>query len=414
MNDSNAFEQAPLPEAPAPSRSKGMKTVLTCGCGCAVLLLVLAIAAVFGFRYYFGPGDQVPTDHMLGDDTVFILHMDALSQDVGAKELVVELIQVIMQMDPGSMDEQDREAFEEMLSATEGLSADDVEEVIDYLPSSMTFIAEDNGTELTKSFGINLSAGSRALKWLVSQEAEDSEWPSHDWDGFEIFEAKGGTGTGDEAMDLGFIGFQHDTLFLSNDKSALQRILDRTAYEEEPGPPAESELRADLDQLRKRWLLSGVLRDSPRLNLPAAFADALSTQANPLTSAQLQWLDAPFAHATTGLGFVGADMTLRVEVSGLDEADIAEVAGGLEQLGEHLANTLAEEELEFVFEVIQGTTSIAINANLLSLQSCPAPIRNGRSRGVRGVSGSRWAQMSSCSLSKGTLGCRSETTFSQI
>ncbi|MFT6713590.1 MAG: hypothetical protein ACJAVJ_000869 [Planctomycetota bacterium] len=369
MNDSNDLDQAPLPLAPpAPTRSKGMKTLLSCGCGCAVLLLVLAIAAVFGFRYYFGPGDQIPTDHMLGDDTVYIMHMDALSQDVGAKELVVELIQVIMKMNPESLAPEEREDFEKMLSTMKDLSIEDVEQVIDYLPSSMTFIAEDNGTELTKSFGVNLSAGSRALKWMVSTEAEDSGWNTHEHSGYEIFEATSGkTATGADP-DIGFIGFQHDTFFFSNDKDSLQRILVRTSYEDEPGPPAESELRADLDQLRERWLLSGVLRDSPRLNLPAVFADALGSDASPLTADDLQWLDSPFAHATTGLGFVGTDMTLRVEVTGLAEADVAEVAAGFEQLGAHLTQSLAAEELEFLFEVIQGTTSLAINANVLALQ----------------------------------------------
>ena len=83
----------------------------------------------------------------------------------------------------------------------------------------------------------------------------------------------------------------------------------------------------------------------------------------------MDWLNTPFSHATTGLGFVGADMTLRVEVSGLAEGDVAKVAAGFEQLGEQLTDSLAEQELEFLFEVIQGTTSLAINANMLSLQA---------------------------------------------
>ena len=369
MNDSNAFDQAPLPEAPAATRSKGMKTLMSCGCGCAILLLLVAIAGVYGFRYFLGPGDQIPTDHMLGEDTVFIMHMDALSQDAGAKELAVELIQVVAKMEPSDLSPEDREAFEELLNGMKNFGTDDVEEIISYLPSSMTFIAEDNGVELTMAFGVNLSAGSRALKWLVNSEAEDKAWPTHQWGDFEILEASSGSSPEEGNPDIGFLGFQHDTFFTSNNREALQRVLDRTAYEDEPGPPVESELRSDLEQLRGRWLLSSVLRDSPRLNLPAFFAEAFGSAENPLTSADMDWLNTPFSHATTGLGFVGADMTLRVEVSGLAEGDVAKVAAGFEQLGEQLTDSLAEQELEFLFEVIQGTTSLAINANMLSLQA---------------------------------------------
>ena len=369
MKDSKVFDNAPLPAPPAPTRSKGLKTLMTCGCGCAVLMLLTAIGGYLGLRYFLGPGDQIPTDHMLGEDTVFVMHMDALSQDVGAKELAVELVQVVGKIDPADLAPEDREAFEELLDGIKDFGTEDVEEIISFLPSSMTLIAEDNGTELTKSFGINLSSGSRGLKWLIKSHAMDRAWTTHDHEGFEIWEASSESSADESEPDNGFIGFQHDTLLLSNNQEALQWLLDRTAYEDEPGPPAESELRLHLEQLRKRWLISCVLRDSPRLDLATTFAEALSSVENPLTPAELDWLNTPFSHATTGIGFVGADMTVRIEISGLTKEDVAEVAAGFEQLGDRLSATLGEQDLELLFEVIQGSSSLAINANLLSLQA---------------------------------------------
>lgn len=395
MSQTNPFASQDLPEPPSPPKSGGMKTLAACGCGCAVLLLILAIAAVLLFRHFFGPGDQVPTDHLLGEDTVFVAHMDAPVNDAGAKEFIAELVHMLSTLDPERMDEETQEAFSDILESTEELSMDDAMELVGLMPNSMTFLVEDTGTELSSIFGLNLSQGSRLLHYFISQTAGSSGWETEDWDEFEIIKPQfnfneGSLPTDDEdgvlvpldvqaeveIGEVGYVGFQHDTFVWSSEIETMKRALKRTAYVGEPGPPVGSSLRSDLDSLRERWLISTVLRNSPRLDLPSfgsGFLEALlgSTEEDSLLFAspeELEWMATDFGRSTSGIGFVGDDLVLRIEVNGLSEGDVSKVTKGFEALLGRIAEDLGQSELILAHEVIQGSTSIAINANLEDLR----------------------------------------------
>ena len=385
MSRQDPFDSSDVPELPKATKSNGMKMLTSCGCGCAVILLLLAIAAVMAFRHFMGPGDQVPTDHLLSPDAVFVAHMDSPSGDSGAREFLAELFHTLTTMDPEIMDEETRKVFEDLMSSSQDMSVEQAGQIVDFMPSSMTFVLEDNGAHLSGVFGLNLSAGPKLLRYLMTKTADGAEWSTQEWGDYEIFEPTLSideidtvvpivTSGREEPTQLGFFGFQHDTFVWSDEIETMQRALDRTAYEEEVGSPVDSDLRKDLETLRERWLVSTVLRDSPLLRLAdfsASFLDGVFGEegASPFISPEdLQWMSTPFGSSTTGIGFVGDDLVFRIEVKGLEEADVNRVSKGIETLLGRITDNLQSSNLRLAHEVIQGTNSLAVNANLEDLR----------------------------------------------
>jgi hypothetical protein len=277
--------------------------------------------------------------------------------------------------------------LEDFQKSSGGASAEQFGEVVDWLPSSITFVLEDDGAELQSVFGINMARGAKALRWIASNIGDDSGAVTHEYGDFEIFEPdmtvnvststeldEFGLAVEEQVVDVPteqdtFFSFQHDTFLFSSDLAIMKLALDRTSYDEEPGAPAPSRIREELDRLRKSWLISSVLIDSPRLDLKAAIMGWLESEDEQalLSAEELSWLDSSFERATSGIGFVGDALAFRLEIMGLSESDVQEVSEGLELIMGRFAESLAEEDLQMAFEVNAGTSSIRVNVNLEDL-----------------------------------------------
>lgn len=381
-----ADQDLPLPPDPddrAPV-SSARRWLFGCGCGCAVILLLLAGGLMVLFRNLMGPGVQLPSDHLLGPETVAAIQLDAPTADAEARGFLIDALRALVagQVEAGA-DEATTQELEQLLDTLRDLETAGT----DFGPRSFTLVAAPVGDELATAFAFNLDRGAAmvrmGLEYTLLLGATE-----HERDGHTAYEV---TGELDVSVEPGAtdqsrvdvaelpsmaIGFQHDTAIFGDSVDLVLDILTATAFDEVPGNPRPSPLRSGLAELRDEWLLAAVVRDDPRLDLAGLLAPG--EEAGDL---DLAWTEAAFATARLGLGVEELDLVLRLEVDGLAPEDLEAVRNGLGQLAAAHAADLADEGLELPYEVLAGEDSLLLQARITGLRewleqraSLPEPV----------------------------------------
>ena len=371
----------PSPDDPAPD-SPVRRWLLGCGCGCAVLLALLAFGLIFLGKKLWGPGVQLPSDHLLREDSVAAVQLDSPTSSAEARTFLVEAFRAVMiaQLEQLDEDEASSQDIEQILAGLEDMESAGA----GFGPSSFTLVLAPGGPsadELSMAFAMNLENGAPLMRFGLeylglagSTEHERDGKVAYEFDGGEATIKTSTTVNGiqtseeiqlAEELDVSFfVGFVHDTAIFSDSKELLLDTLVATDFEETPGAPPASPLRRELADLRSDWLLAAAMVDHPLLD-PADVlaADLLDTDLD------LGWTEVPFGAARLGIGVDGRDLNLRIEVDGLDPGDVGQVAAGFEELAAVRRDQLEAHGLDLAHEVLAGETSLLVQVGLPDLRT---------------------------------------------
>jgi len=354
---------------PLPPKSRGRRLLFGFGCGCAIFLTLLIGAFIWGLNYLLGAGVQVPSDFVLGENTAAFIHVSPAADDEAARELIASLIETLGSLDPDSIDEEDAD-LKKLVESLQNVNADSAGKLLDFFPQSFTLGLEAD-PETPGTFdavgALNLSSGSRLIRFVVNALASEATEHEHGDHTVLRFGADQ-----ENAEDLGsdFIAFQHDTLLFSSSLDLITRALDQTdSYdpdsEEDQQPPA-SPLRPQWEDLSERWFVSAASGgDTPMP--PGLLRNFLTAVPARYFEAELggrDWLDTPMQSLRLGAGLSGPDVTLRIDLLGLNGADIPRLEAGLSQVFTQMTSELAEEDLPLTHELLSGSDSLVIHARL--------------------------------------------------
>jgi len=368
-----ATDQLPLPpdpHEPAP-KSSFRRWLFGCGCGCAVLLLLLILGLGYFGRKMFGPGVQLPSDHILGADSIAAIQLDSPTARAEERAFLIDTMQALVatQIDELQADGASDGEIEQLVTMLEDLDQAGTGGL-----SSFTMALAPDGDELAMAAALNLDQGAPLMRFLLERiglsGAVEHERdgvvayefdPTADLEGELMVEGPDGDLTAVTSEDIGsfYIGFVQDTAIFSDSKGLLLDTLEATDFDETPGQAPASPLREELDGMRTEWLLAAAMLDHPLLHPADVLAADL--QGDDL---DLDWCELPYHAARLGMGVDERDMALRLEIDGLDPADLPTVVSGLESLVAVRAEQLAEHGLELAHEVLTGETSLVLEVGL--------------------------------------------------
>ena len=363
--DSNPLPPLRTLDGPVEKKRSGVrKLLLGIGCGCAVSLALIFGALFWAYSYYFGAGVQVPSDHVLGPDTTAFVHLSPGTDSESTRALITSLLETIASIDPESIDEEANPGLRDMVEAMSNVDVEAANQILEFIPSSFTvaFVPRpDAPGSLDFVAALNLKSGSRLVRKLVTSFGSEGaiEHASGDHVILEFPRPDGRTdGPGD------FITFQHDTLLFGTSLAQLEATLQRTDFDEEPGPPPASPMREGLERLSEKWLLSASAGGAQPL--PAEFLQLLLADVPEdwLPADERAWLGTPAGAARLGCGLSGANLDLRFELSGLADGDLESVRAGLERLVALVEERLSAEGLQLDHETLAGEGAVVLKARL--------------------------------------------------
>lgn len=149
--------------------------LLTCGIGCGAFVIVVAVALTGLYFWAVSPGPQIPTERVLGPESLAYLRIDHLSHDEGFQSLTADILLAMQE----EQIERSREELPAALAWLNRFQRSSPQEVVADLkrdlPTDITVTVESppGAQEPAFAAAVNLSRYPRLIRLFFTWIAED-------------------------------------------------------------------------------------------------------------------------------------------------------------------------------------------------------------------------------------------------
>lgn len=339
-------------------RSGGITRFQGCLLGCLGTLLLLVLVAVGLYYWAVTPGIQVPTDSILGADSLALMHVEGLHEDPGLSSMVQVFLTQMQLVRARQAERSDIPWFLKFLmTRQQEIDDGDVKKALRDLPRDLTVTVESipDSTDPEVVVAVNLNRFPRVLRlvfYFVSFQGGE------DFQGYTVLPLDSGKG--------GAATFVDQTLVWGQSAEVLRQVLQRRQRVLEG---ASSHILQAYNSREGRWDLYGVIENREGvLSWIVTRLSQLGKKDHGIEAPQLQQYLSGVELVRFGIDVVDADsLESEVELTCLSEEDAELLESHLAEVSTTLASSKTGD-LQVSSETRRESEKIYLSLQLSHLQ----------------------------------------------